>query len=79
MQGYAVLDLETTGFSPQHDGSSRFCVHVRRWEHRREWCTLINPQRDMGRSRACIAAADVLAAPTSLKCAVSGELLAGVY
>lgn len=48
---YAVIDLETTGFDPlRHDRIVEIAVvHVD--EHgdlTSEWCTLVNPQRDLG-------------------------------
>jgi DNA polymerase III subunit epsilon len=67
MSRYAVIDIETTGFSPAHhhriveiavvlvdDGGS--LVY--------EWETLLNPQRDVGASEIHgLTAADVYAAP----------------
>lgn len=65
--GFAVIDLETTGLSPQTDRVIEVAVvHVDpmgvatgRWE------TLLNPGRDLGPQRVHgIRAADVLGAPT---------------
>lgn len=51
MDGYAVIDVETTGFSPaKHDRIVEIAVvrvdGLGRIED--EWCTLVNPQRDLG-------------------------------
>ncbi len=82
MGRYAVVDLETTGFSPAHhhrvleiavvivddEGCS---VH--------EWDTLINPQRDVGPTEVHgLTGADVYAAPTFSEVASEfAELLRG--
>ncbi|MFC8921964.1 exonuclease domain-containing protein [Cellulosimicrobium sp. NPDC057127] len=65
---FAVLDLETTGFSPRlGDRVAEVAVvlvdDAGRVED--EWCTLVNPERDLGPQRVHgIAAADVALAPT---------------
>lgn len=68
MQGYAVVDVETTGFSPawQDRVVEVAVVHVTSdGLVDGESCTLVNPGRDMGPQKVHgIAAADVLAAPT---------------
>jgi DNA polymerase-3 subunit epsilon len=68
MTGYAVVDVETTGFSPAgHDRIVEVAVvQVSPWgEVESRWTTLVNPQRDLGPQHVHgIAAADVLAAPT---------------
>lgn len=76
MSRYAVIDIETTGFSPAHhhrileigvvlvddDGNLVY-----------EWETLVNPQRDIAASEIHgLTAADVYAAPTFEK--IAGEL-----
>lgn len=53
-QGLAVLDFETTGFSPQHHHrvSEVGTVHVSADEViEREFQTVINPGRDLGPTR----------------------------
>lgn len=66
--GFAVLDFETTGFSPaKHDRVVEVAVvHVN--EHGRitgQWETLVNPKRDIGAQHIHgIRARDVLTAPT---------------
>jgi DNA polymerase-3 subunit epsilon len=82
MQGYAVVDVETTGFSPAwHDRVVEVAVvHVKPdGSIDGEWCTLVNPDRDMGPQVVHgIAAADVLSAPTFPEVApYLGELLTG--
>lgn len=66
MQGYAVVDVETTGFSPawQDRVVEVAVVHVTSdGLVDGESCTLVNPGRDMGPQKVHgIAAADVLAA-----------------
>lgn len=68
MSGYTVIDLETTGLSPQR--SDRIVelgvVYVSSTgQIQDEWGTLINPQRDMGATEIHgIKASDVLEAPT---------------
>ncbi len=68
MTGYAVVDVETTGFSPAgHDRIVEVAViQVSPWGTiESSWSTLVNPQRDLGPQYVHgIAAADVLAAPT---------------
>jgi DNA polymerase-3 subunit epsilon len=68
MTGYAVIDFETTGFSPKkHDRVVEVgVVHVSSdgviEDH---WATLVNPQRDMGATSVHgIGAGDVMRAPT---------------
>ena len=65
---YAVIDLETTGFSPKHHdriievGVVRIDPHGNKL---REYCTLINPHRDIGATQVHgITATDVAEAPT---------------
>ena len=64
---YAIIDLETTGFSPKnHDrivevGIVRADPHGNRLQ---EYCTLINPRRDVGGTQVHgITATDVAGAP----------------
>lgn len=68
MDGYAVVDLETTGFSPaKHDRIVEVAVvHVDgQGQIEDEWCTLVNPQRDLGpQSVHGVRAADARRAPT---------------
>lgn len=78
--GYAVVDVETTGRSPGHRVVEVAVVHVdpsgRRTD---EWCTLVNPRRDLG-DRHGISAADARRAPDFA--GIAGELaarLAGRY
>ncbi|MGJ7442956.1 exonuclease domain-containing protein [Aquipuribacter sp. MA13-6] len=64
---YAVVDVETTGFSPRlHDRVVELAVvHVDAdgWVEG-EWCTLLNPDRDMGPQHVHgISAADAAQAP----------------
>ena len=65
---YAVIDLETTGLDPaRHDRIVEIAiVHVdASGAITREWCTLINPQRDIGPQRIHgIRSADARRAPT---------------
>jgi DNA polymerase-3 subunit epsilon len=76
MSRYAVIDIETTGFSPAHhhrileigvvlvddDGNLVY-----------EWETLVNPQRDVAATEVHgLSAADVYAAPTFAQ--IAGEL-----
>lgn len=68
MRGFAVVDTETTGFYAE--GSDRiveFAVVTLTpaGEFEQSWCTLLNPQRDLGPTFVHgIAARDVLDAPT---------------
>jgi DNA polymerase-3 subunit epsilon len=66
--GFAVIDLETTGFSPrQHDRIAEVAVVLTDTDGRvqDEWCTLVNPERDLGPQHVHgISAADVGLAPT---------------
>ncbi|MGW6004368.1 exonuclease domain-containing protein [Oerskovia enterophila] len=68
MPGFAVIDLETTGFSPrQHDRIAEVAVVLTDTAGRvqDEWCTLVNPERDLGPQHVHgISAADVSLAPT---------------
>ncbi|HEY1489323.1 MAG TPA: exonuclease domain-containing protein [Micromonosporaceae bacterium] len=65
---YAVIDLETTGLNPlRHDRIAEIAiVHLDAdGEITGEWCTLVNPQRDLGPQRIHgIRAADARRAPT---------------
>lgn len=79
---YAVIDLETTGLRPGwHDRVVEVAVvqvdAAGSVEH--EWCTLINPGRDLGPQHIHgIRAVEVLDAPTFLEIAGHlGQLLAG--
>lgn len=65
---YAVIDVETTGFRPGwHDRIVEIAV-VHLDDHgnvNREWCSLVNPDRDMGpQSVHGISAAEARRAPT---------------
>jgi len=66
--GFAVVDLETTGFSPRlGDRVAEVAVVLVDAAGRveDEWCTLVNPERDLGPQHVHgIAAADVALAPT---------------
>ncbi|KRC33003.1 hypothetical protein ASE15_14980 [Oerskovia sp. Root22] len=63
-----MIDLETTGFSPrQHDRIAEVAVVLTDTAGRvqDEWCTLVNPERDLGPQHVHgISAADVSLAPT---------------
>lgn len=63
-----MIDLETTGFSPrQHDRIAEVAVVLTDAVGRvqDEWCTLVNPERDLGPQHVHgISAADVGLAPT---------------
>lgn len=63
-----MIDLETTGFSPrQHDRIAEVAVVLTDPAGRvqDEWCTLVNPERDLGPQHVHgISAADVGLAPT---------------
>ncbi|MCB7136064.1 exonuclease domain-containing protein [Cellulosimicrobium marinum] len=67
MPGFAVLDLETTGLSPRlGDRIAEAAVVLvdERGAVEDEWCTLVNPGRDLGPQHVHgIAAADVALAP----------------
>ncbi|MEA5117997.1 MAG: exonuclease domain-containing protein [Propionicimonas sp.] len=67
MSGYTVIDLETTGFSPQLNDRVVEIAAVYVSESGQiegEWTTLVNPGRDVGPTRVHgIAAKDVLDAP----------------
>lgn len=74
---YAIIDLETTGFSPKnHDriieiGIVRIDPQGNRLQ---EYCTLINPQRDIGGTQVHgITATDVAGAP------VFGEVVGDIH
>ncbi|SDG22179.1 DNA polymerase-3 subunit epsilon [Lentzea fradiae] len=76
--GYAVVDVETTGISPGHHHRviEVAVVHVdgsgRRTD---EWCTLVNPRRDLGPQHVHgISAAEVRRAPDFA--GIAGELAA---
>ncbi|QAY73718.1 DNA polymerase III subunit epsilon [Agromyces protaetiae] len=77
MPGYAVVDLETTGFSPRYGDRivEIAVVHVN--EAGRitgEWDTLVNPERDLGPVHVHgVRAADVMRAPRFIE--VADELL----
>ena len=70
---YAVIDLETTGLNPwRHDRIAEIAiVHVNETgDITGEWCTLVNPQRDLGPQRIHgIRAVDARRAPTFTKIA----------
>ena len=72
--GYAVVDVETTGLSPGDRVIEVAVVHLdgsgRRTD---EWCTLVNPHRDPGVAHG-ISAADVRRAPDFA--GIAGELAA---
>lgn len=66
MRGYAVFDLETTGFSPRSDRIVEVGVVALHPDGsvEDEWETLVNPGRDVGATRVHgITASDVLGAP----------------
>lgn len=68
MQGYAVVDVETTGFSPaKHDRVVEVAVVQldAAGQVEDEWCTLVNPERDLGPQHIHrVRAADARRAPT---------------
>ncbi len=68
MTGYAVLDLETTGFSATRDDRILEVAVVLlddRGQVEREWCTLVDPERALGAGQSRgIAPADLALAPT---------------
>lgn len=76
--GYAVVDVETTGLSPgQHHRVIEVAVVHLDASGRRvdEWCTLVNPRRDLGAQHVHgISAADARRAPEFA--GVAGELAA---
>jgi DNA polymerase-3 subunit epsilon len=78
--GYAVVDVETTGLSPGHHHRviEVAVVHVDESGRRvDEWCTLVNPRRDLGAQHVHgISAADARRAPDFA--AIAGELAARV-
>lgn len=84
--GYAVVDVETTGLSPgQHHRVIEVAVVHLDGSGRRtdEWCTLVNPRRDLGAQRVHgISAADARRAPDfagiagQLAARLSGRVLA---
>jgi DNA polymerase-3 subunit epsilon len=76
-EGYAVIDTETTGILPgwHHRIAEIAVIHL---DHdgniTDEWCTLVNPERDLGPQRIHgIRAAEVRKAPTFQK--IAGELI----
>ncbi|MET9629464.1 exonuclease domain-containing protein [Lentzea sp. NPDC006480] len=72
--GYAVVDVETTGLGDHHRVVEVAIVHVDASGRRTdEWCTLVNPRRDLG-ARLGITAADIQRAPDFA--GVAGELAA---
>jgi DNA polymerase-3 subunit epsilon len=80
--GYAVVDLETTGLFPgRHDRIVEIGVVLvdRNGATVGEWCSLVNPRRDLGPQHIHgIQARDVLDAPTFADLAGDvAELLAG--
>jgi DNA polymerase-3 subunit epsilon len=76
--GYAVVDVETTGLSPGHHHRviEVAVVHVDESGRRTdEWCTLVNPRRDLGAQHVHgISAAEVRRAPEFA--GIAGELAA---
>jgi DNA polymerase III subunit epsilon len=78
MNGYAVVDLETTGLRPSwHDRIVEIAVVLvsATGEVEERWSTLVNPERDLGPQEVHgIRAADVLGAPTFVD--VAGTLTA---
>ena len=76
--GYAVVDVETTGLSPGHHHRviEVAVVHVDESGRRTdEWCTLVNPRRDLGAQHVHgIRAADARRAPDFA--GIAGELAA---
>ena len=76
--GYAVVDVETTGLSPGHHHRviEVAVVHVDSSGRRTdEWCTLVNPRRDLGAQHVHgISAAEVRRAPEFA--GIAGELAA---
>lgn len=80
-QGFAVVDLETTGLYPSTDRVVEMAViHLNlEAEITAEFCTLINPRRDVGPTRIHrLTAADVTTAPTFAAAAATlWQLLSG--
>ncbi|MFS8099296.1 hypothetical protein LFM09_19395 [Lentzea alba] len=76
--GYAVVDVETTGLSPGHHHRviEVAVVHVDEAGRRTdEWCTLVNPGRDLGAQHVHgISASDARRAPRFA--GIAGELAA---
>lgn len=76
--GYAVVDVETTGLSPAHHHRviEVAVVHVDESGRRvDEWCTLVNPRRDLGAQHVHgISAAEARRAPDFA--GIAGELAA---
>ncbi len=76
--GYAVVDVDTTGLSPGHHHRviEVAVVHVDSSGRRTdEWCTLVNPRRDLGAQHVHgISAAEVRRAPEFA--GIAGELAA---
>ena len=76
--GYAVVDVETTGLSPGHHHRviEVAVVHVDESGRRTdEWCTLVNPRRDLGAQHVHgISAVDIRRAPEFA--GVAGEFAA---
>lgn len=71
-----MVDVETTGLSPGHDHRvvEVAVVHVDECGRRTdEWCTLVNPRRDLGDQRG-VNVADIWRAPDFA--GVAGELAA---
>ncbi len=68
MAGYTVIDVETTGLMPEmHDRVVEIavCFVSHEGEIQDHWCTLVNPQRDVGPTRIHgVTATDVIGAPT---------------
>jgi DNA polymerase III subunit epsilon len=79
--GFAVVDLETTGLYPSTDRVVEMAViHLNpEAEITAEFCTLINPRRDVGPTRIHgLTAADVTTAPTFAAAAATlWQLLSG--
>ncbi|GGU26485.1 exonuclease domain-containing protein [Lentzea flava] len=75
--GYAVVDVETTGLSPGHHRVIEVAVvHVDSSGRRTdEWCTLVNPRRDLGAQHVHgISTAEARRAPDFA--GIAGELAA---
>jgi len=86
-EGYAVIDVETTGLHPGWHHRVVEVAVVRLDDHGRtldEWCTLVNPDRDMGPQRIHgISAAEARLAPSfhdiagDLAARLAGNLVVG--